>query len=84
MGQYVYIKSEPNLWTVGFYDPQGEWHLESDWDNGYSAASRVIELNGGKEQGEIIELLKRIDKRAYNLEDAHDIVLKHPELRGRP
>jgi hypothetical protein len=29
---YVYIKSEPYLWTVGFYTPDGEWIAESDYD----------------------------------------------------
>jgi len=23
---YVYIRSEPSLWTVGFYAPDGKWH----------------------------------------------------------
>ena len=27
---YVYIKSEPGLWTVGFYKPDGTWETESD------------------------------------------------------
>ncbi len=26
---YVYIKSKPQLWTVGFYAPNGEWIPES-------------------------------------------------------
>jgi len=30
---YVYIRSEPGLWTVGFYDPSGKWQPESDHDN---------------------------------------------------
>jgi len=46
---YVYIKSEPGLWTVGFYDPQGKWQSESDHDNQSDAAHRVVWLNGGKE-----------------------------------
>lgn len=25
---YVYIRSEENLWTVGFYDPTGKWHSD--------------------------------------------------------
>lgn len=29
---YVYIQSEPSLWTVGFYDPSGKWQSESDHD----------------------------------------------------
>ncbi len=44
---YVYVKSESRLWTVGFYDPQGEWHPESDHDNERDAARRVNFLNGG-------------------------------------
>lgn len=45
---YVYIKSEsdPDLWTVGFYDPQGKWHAESDHRNEQAAAARVAWLNG--------------------------------------
>jgi hypothetical protein len=43
---YVYIKSQPGLWTVGFYDPQGEWIAESDHETTESAAERVHWLNG--------------------------------------
>lgn len=45
---YVYIKSEPNLFTVGFYDPSGLWHPDEDFDNREKAAQRVHFLNGGK------------------------------------
>lgn len=44
---YVYISSEPNLWTVGFYGPDGKWHPESDHCDPESAARRVHYLNGG-------------------------------------
>lgn len=44
---YVYIQSEPGLWTVGFYNPKGEWVPESDHDNKENAAERVAHLNGG-------------------------------------
>ncbi len=44
---YVYIKSEPQLWTVGFYDPHGEFVAESDWDSEADARERVHYLNGG-------------------------------------
>ncbi len=50
MTHYVYRKSTfPGewLWTVGFYDPKGEWHPESDHDNERAAAERVHYLNGG-------------------------------------
>lgn len=43
---YVYIKSEPQLWTVGFYDPQGKWRSDSDHDAREDAAERVAYLNG--------------------------------------
>lgn len=45
---YIYIKSEENLYTVGFYDTRGDWHPESDWDTKEEAANRVHFLNGGK------------------------------------
>jgi hypothetical protein len=44
---YVYIKSEPQLWTVGFYEPNGKWQPESDQDSEEQAAERVHWLNGG-------------------------------------
>jgi hypothetical protein len=45
---YVYIQSEPGLFTVGFYDPEGKWHADSDWESRDDAAKRVHYLNGGK------------------------------------
>jgi hypothetical protein len=44
---WVYIKSEPGLWTVGHYDPAGSWIAESDHDDPGKAANRVHHLNGG-------------------------------------
>lgn len=43
---YVYIESEYNLWTVGFYNPSGQWVPESDHDTKEAAAKRVAYLNG--------------------------------------
>ena len=43
---YVYIKTEPRLWTVGFYDPDGKWITENDYDDPEEAAKRVAFLNG--------------------------------------
>lgn len=45
---YVYIESEPGLWTVGFYKPDGEWVPEGDYSIRENAAERVMKLNGGK------------------------------------
>lgn len=46
---WVYLKSEPQLWTVGFYAPDGEWEAESDHESPDDAAKRVHFLNGEKE-----------------------------------
>ena len=48
MSNYVYIRSEPSLYTVGFYDPTGRWQPDSDWNTKDEASKRVIELNGGR------------------------------------
>ena len=43
---WVYIRSEPGLWTVGFYDPSGKWQSDSDHDSSEAAAERVGYLSG--------------------------------------
>lgn len=43
---WVYLRSEPELYTVGFYDPAGKWHTDSDWSTSDEAANRVAWLNG--------------------------------------
>jgi len=45
--KYVYIKTEPRVYTVGFYTPDGKWEPESDWNKRENAAQRVSYLNGG-------------------------------------
>jgi len=45
---YVYINSEPSLYTVGFYSPDGEWHPDSDHSIREEAAERVAWLNGSR------------------------------------
>jgi len=44
---YVYILTQPGVWTVGFYRPNGDWVPESDHRSPDEAASRVNWLNGG-------------------------------------
>jgi hypothetical protein len=44
---WVYLKSEPGLWTVGYADSHGGWHSESDYASADAAARRVHYLNGG-------------------------------------
>lgn len=49
MTGWVYKQTEPGLlWTVGFYDPDGKWHPESDWGDPKEAAARVHYLNGAE------------------------------------
>lgn len=45
---WIYIRSEPNLWTVGFYDPVGTFQSDSDHESVNSARERVHYLNGGE------------------------------------
>ncbi len=45
---WVYVNSEPGLWTVGFYSPDGKWHPDSDQYSRDMAAARVHYLNGGE------------------------------------
>ena len=45
---WLYIKTEARLWTVGFYDPRGDWHSDSDHETPGQAAERVHYLNGGR------------------------------------
>ncbi len=47
---WVYILSEPHLWTVGFYAPDGTWNPDSDHDDREHAAARVNYLNGGRDE----------------------------------
>jgi hypothetical protein len=49
---YVYIQTEPGLYTVGFYAPDGTWHPDSDHGSREEAAERVHYLNGGKRRTE--------------------------------
>ena len=43
---YVYIQTEPGLFTVGFYDPKGKWHPDGDYTSREAAGRRVAYLNG--------------------------------------
>lgn len=45
---YVYQEFEPGLFTVGFYDPSGEFVPESDHPTRDAAAERAHYLNGGE------------------------------------
>ncbi len=44
---WVYIESEPGLWTVGFYDPDGKFQPDDDFDRRDEAREHCHYLNGG-------------------------------------
>lgn len=75
---YVYMQTEPGLWTVGFEDSNGQWHADSDHSRQEEAATRVAYLNGNaagmrdwmemvtvamKKHGELLERLVEADEK---------------------
>jgi len=44
---WVYVRSEAHLYTVGFYDPTGDFITDSDHESKEEAAKQVAYLNGG-------------------------------------
>lgn len=49
---YVYQKSPGvDVWTVGFFRPDGKWEPESDRPTAERAAARIHWLNGGNWEG---------------------------------
>jgi len=50
VSDWVYIQTEPRLWTVGVYDGNGKFQPESDHDSSEDAAKQVHYLNGGSSQ----------------------------------
>lgn len=45
---WVYIESGPGLWAVGFYAHDGEWVVDSDYNDKDDAADRCAFLNGSR------------------------------------
>jgi hypothetical protein len=46
MSGFVYLRSEPGLWTVGFYTLAGGWIAESVHDSTPVAATGIAYLSG--------------------------------------
>lgn len=44
---WVYLQSEPGLWTVGYYSPTGAFYSDADFDTRDDARRRCHYLNGG-------------------------------------
>lgn len=62
-GSWVYVCSEPGLWTVGHCTPDGAWHPDSDHGDRDEAAARVAWLNGSGADGALVVALR--DAVAY-------------------
>jgi len=58
---WVYLVSEPGLYTVGFYSPDGEWHPDTDWPSRNEAANRVSFLNGRSESPAVTDGIPALD-----------------------
>lgn len=57
---WVYIRTDENMWTVGFFAPPDyEWVTDSDHPDPESAAQRVHWLNGGTSKASPVTLLER-------------------------
>jgi len=78
---YVYIQTEPQLWTVGFYTPDGKWVPESDWSTPEEAAQRVRFLNGGRCEDPIEEVLNQLAR--WLADPQHDCLRARGDKRWR-
>lgn len=57
---WVYIQTEAELWTVGFYGPNEKFEPESDHGCPEEAAARVRWLNGARDDAAIAVELRRL------------------------
>ena len=80
MSTWVYIKTENELWTTGFYDPEGKFQTDADFDSKLRAATRCAWLNGDaglKALGNfdrIMKLAERVDRIQARLDRPGDFV----------
>lgn len=50
------IESEPNLWTVGYHDPDNKWIACQDFDDYLGACGFCSWLNGGLDPELVLRL----------------------------
>jgi hypothetical protein len=84
---YVYKRTEPNLWTVGFYHGD-KWEPDSDHDSPSKAAKRVRYLNGGQDAApELLAALQMVlelaDTQCIFLEPDEEAQIKQALVRAR-
>lgn len=69
---YVYLESEPQLWTVGYYDAKHKWIPESDHSSGDDAAERVAWLNG---DGDAFPISRsELESLRFRLKEANELI----------
>lgn len=65
---YVYRRTSGEIFTVGYFSPNGQFCHENDYSSMQEAAARVNYLNGGAD----VMLISRIfDDLGYVLLDIH-------------
>lgn len=73
---YVYIKSSPTTWTVGFYTNEGErWNAESDHFSEEAARKQVAYLNGVsalKTNDDIVGCISSLKRKLAEVEAERD------------
>jgi hypothetical protein len=84
-GPWVYLRSEPGLWTVGYYDCNDRWQSDSDHDSSDDAAKRCAYLNGhdGATAAERDRLRERVTEYRRRLESYADQVTDLMEQLGQ-
>lgn len=84
--KYVYKKTEPSLWTVGFYAPDGTWIPESDHGSREKAAERVRWLAGyfSAKDGDrkLIDRLGKTHGYGYLMNLLRDLWAEHLQETG--
>jgi hypothetical protein len=85
-GGYVYIRTEPELWTAGAYGPDGKFQPESDHGSPAEAAQRVAYLNGGPVSGDaaLADAARLLRAEAPEPADAGFIALPSLQLSAAP
>jgi len=83
---YTYIRTEPGLWTVGFYR-EGDFESESDHGSTAEAAERCHYLNGGcsaeDEDQAIVELRQEIRRLQDRIAELESRPMSAPPASGR-
>ena len=79
---YVYKQTEPGLFTVGFYQPDGVWVPESDHGNIIDASKRVAFLNGAQRERELQAVI-HCESCGYNVVKNEGEICSDCRIAGR-